>query len=62
MTSPPMFIDIPINSGLKRSLFDMSPKSTQKHVKNDVVRQLFFSTQSNTSIIDNEANGKELYF
>lgn len=54
-----MFMDIPIKSGIKRSLFDITPESTQKRVKNVAVRQLFPSTQSNTSKIDSEANGNE---
>lgn len=62
MASPPMFIDSPIKSSKKRSLFDMTPESTQKHVKSVAVRQLFSSTQSNTSEIDSEVNGKKLYF
>lgn len=62
MASPPMFS--PIKSSLKRSIFDMTPESIQKRVKNVAVRQLFPSTQSNsnTSKIDSEANGKGLYF
>ncbi|XP_060879021.1 uncharacterized protein LOC132951247 isoform X2 [Metopolophium dirhodum] len=52
MASPPMFS--PIKSGLKRSIFDMTP---QKPVKNVAVRKLFPSTQynSNTSKIGSEA-------
>lgn len=52
MASPPMLS--PIKSGLKRSIFDMTP---QKLVKNVAVRKLFPSTQynSDTSKIDSEA-------
>ncbi|KAL5244019.1 hypothetical protein ACI65C_011429 [Semiaphis heraclei] len=33
MASPPMFMDSPIKSGLKRSFFDKTPESTKKYVK-----------------------------
>lgn len=49
MVSPPIFMDSPIKSGLKRSHFDITSESAQKREKNVVVRQLFSSTQSKIS-------------
>eukprot|EP00102_Acyrthosiphon_pisum_P018510 XP_016655720.1 PREDICTED: uncharacterized protein LOC107882192 [Acyrthosiphon pisum] len=55
MVSPPMFMDSPIKSGIKRSLFDVT--SAQKREKNFAVRQLFPSKQSK---IDSDANENDL--